>query len=324
MMEENMRRFALFTFMVVLALFVANSALASSSFMVSTDRVSYTGTVTVYDTIEDARAAVNARSGPTSIPNRITDSPYDTPNRDAGMLFSNSFQGQDDSNILLTSWYYTTVDNTNGFPKDNPLGDKYYSGYGNPNNTNTGFIQLYDEDGSTDLTSSGSFSDFDGTYYTTFNLQVSGENAPYSEDWSRLWHAPQVGGASVLTAGQFIEYNLNITFGGLQGVQTGDLIEAYTHPDSVVGTLTGIFENTDFTGYIGSSGQPATDDPSLSGFYVFDFTFNMDNWAFGQGDEALNGDLEISYFAEAVPVPAGVWLLGSGVVFLLGIRRKHL
>jgi hypothetical protein len=48
----------------------------------------------------------------------------------------------------------------------------------------------------------------------------------------------------------------------------------------------------------------------------------MENWAFNQGDEALNGDFSQSYFAEAVPVPAAVWLLGSGLLGLMGLRRR--
>ncbi len=282
---------------------LATMAFADAKFIVSTDRVSYTGTLTKYATLADAQAQTNPVGGPYTIPNRDTAAPYNTAYRDAGMYFVKNMPAYDpqDANILLTAWWYTTDPNHGA-----------YSGWGNPNNTNTGFLQLYDGDGSTETAASASFSDWDGTYWTTFTLEVNGLNAIYdandpSNDYARLWHAPGIGGAGGLTKGIFHTYDLDVTFGGLQGQAVGGDIVATDHPDSVVGTFTGIFENTN------------TLDPQYNGFYVIDYTFGMDNWAWGnQGD--LNGAFSDSLFA--VPAPGAVVLGMIGLGLIGWVKRR--
>jgi hypothetical protein len=304
-----MKRYQLLTLCV--ALCVILSTQAHADFFASTDRVSYTGTVTRYGTLADAQSGANA-TGTYAIPDRVTDAPYNTGYRDAGIFFSsNAPNYSTNSNIFLTAWWYSTVENTNGKPKDDTSGDRYYSGWGNPNNNNTGFIQLYDGDGSTSTAAKGYFSNYSGGYYRNFNLQVAGGGADYANDWARLWQAPGVGGAGNLTQGIFHSYNLNITFGGLQGsLLPGGWIEANNHPDSVTGTFTAIFQNTN------------TADSQYHGYYAVNYTFGLDNWAYGQGNDALNGDFSSSQFAAPVPIPAAFWLLGSGLVGLVGLRRR--
>jgi hypothetical protein len=68
------------------------------------------------------------------------------------------------------------------------------------------------------------------------------------------------------------------------------MITATSHPTGVAGTIDGIYQNTN------------TVDPSRDGFYRFNLALNMDNWAFAQGNAALNGNFFESFFtSDAVP-----------------------
>jgi len=245
-----MRKLVSVLFLVAGFLCISNPVQASS-FYASTDMFSYTGSVTRYATLDDARAGLNSIGGPYTLPSRATDAPYNTPYRDAGIYFVNNAPSYaTNANIFLTAWWYTT-DAANGA----------YSGWGNPNNTNTGFVQLYDSAGATSTASNAYFSGWDGTNYTQFNMAVQGQNATYENSYARLWHAPNEGGAGSLTSGVFLDYGLTLTAGGLQGTYdpvTG-LVKSTDHPDSVSGLFWAIFQNTNTT------------DPTLNGYYVANF-----------------------------------------------------
>jgi hypothetical protein len=90
-------------------------------------------------------------------------------------------------------------------------------------------------------------------------------------------------------------------------------VSANGHPAAVSGYFRGIFQNKGV-------------DPYYNGFYVFEAVFVNDNWAFAQGDEALNGDFSGSYFsAPAIPEPVFFQmgaLMGLSGLGLLRLRRK--
>lgn len=284
--------------LTTLSVLLLCASLATAGFLVSTDRTSYTGSVTRYATLADAQAGTNAL-GTYAVPNRATAAPYDTAYRDVGVYFVKDAAALDtDASIMLTAWWYT-LDPSHGA----------YSGWGNPNNTNTGFMQLYDDNASTNTSAAGYWNGG----LDQFTLKVAGANANYTDDYARLWHAPGTGGAAGLTRGEYVNWAIDVTYGGLSASYNAGLggYDATGHPGSVNGTFTGIFEN-----------QNALDS-QYNGFYVIDFTFGLDNWAFAN-QANLNGAFADSYFfsTSVIPVPGAVLLgaIGMGLTSLL--RRK--
>lgn len=95
------------------------------------DVFSYTGSVTAYDTLADAQSGVNGNAY--QIPTRTVGSYSTLPNARDASLYADT---DSDTFIFMTAWYFAAPGTNMG------------SGWGNPNNNNTGFVQLYDVDGS--------------------------------------------------------------------------------------------------------------------------------------------------------------------------------
>ena len=255
-----------------------------SGIAVSTDRFGYTGVVRRYATLADAQQGINQIGDDTAISNR-----------DLALYVVKDLAAYDDDiNVIMGSWWYTTAENTNGYPKDHPDGDRLYSGHGNTRgNSGRGFLQLYDEDGSTDLGVGAHFGAFDGSHWTELHVYIAGQGADSANDYARFWVDFQGSGADRVI---YHSYTLDFTATGLQGVETAPgFIEATNHPTGVSGTYTGIFENI------------STTFPENNGFYTFELVLDMDNWSFSVGDEALNGNFYDSYFAGGGPLTE-VWV----------------
>lgn len=253
---------------------------------VSTDRFGYTGTTTRYATLADALAGTNALET------------ISIGNRDLSLFVVRDLPDYyDDSTIIMGSWWYTTQGS---------------AGYGNTRgNTGVGFLQIYEDPNVTGNVTQMAFGGWDGTYWTTYTLSVSGSGADYASSYARF--SPFSSNTS--DWGVYHSYSLTLTATGLQGVLNGNVIESFNHPTGVTGTFSGLFENT------GS-------DPAKQGFYTFQMTLDMENWAFSQngnldGAYQDNGNIFPSYFAQAVPEPFTIGLAAAGLGLAALRRRKR-
>jgi hypothetical protein len=287
--------------LAIVGLALAFAAIGSAQWVATSDNWGYQGSMVKFASLTDALANQNAVSS------------HSFSRRDGSLYMLNNRSDFDatypNANQIGTAWYYTTQANTNSLPKDDPGGDRYYSGWGNPNNNTDSFLQLADLDGSTRSASNGEWTD--GTY-TSFHVTASGTNATYADDYARLWNGLAAGAAEP-TRGTFLTYSLDATFSGLNGVVDGGYITSTVEPTSVSGTFTGIFQNT------------SSSDPGSNGFCVFNLTMDQSvtPWAIQQGNAALNGDLFPSYFSAApVPEPASMAVLGLGAMALIRRRRR--
>ena len=283
---------------MVTLLVVLEAAPAAAGALFSTDRLGYTGTIVRYNSENDARNDTNALDS------------VAIGNRDASIEIVDGLGS--DSNAVMGSWWYTT--STNG------------PGWGNTHgNTGVGFTQFYDDNGSTDTSVNMGFGGYDGTFWTSFNVNVTGENATPAQDYTRVSAYDNVHDAA-----SFLSYSLDITVTGLQGSEAGDYIIANNHPTGVVGTYTVLFTfDGDPDGYPDGVGPEAGwgDD-----FYVMTLTFDMDNWAFSesgnlQGEFQDDGEIYSSLFLQQinVPEPGTLGLMGLGLTALgaLAGRRRR-
>ncbi len=257
------------------------SLTAHAQFSFQTDRFGYTGNVSVYGTLADAQNQVNALSGP-----------HAAPQRDLALYFNDIAYSP--TVAFETAWYYTT--------QAGPA----YSGAGNPNNSNFGLLQFNDQNSTTSYTANGFWSSLNANVVngSQFTLTANGTNASYLDVFARLCPAPLANPTQLLTVGTFGSWELLAVADGLtatyNGVDGG--YEALNHPTNVTGHLRGIFQN-----------------PNVPGFYRYDFTMNMTNWAFtNQG--SLNGAFYDSYFF-AVPEPSSALLFGLAML-PVAIRRR--
>lgn len=218
---------------------------------VAFENFTYSGTVTRYATLANAQDRLNSTGGPYTIQTAVDGTRQTRPNARDGQISVNSetpVAYGTPLTYLSTVWYFTTTPAS---------GD----GWGNPNNTNEGFIQYY-------LNSNPTVTGGWRPGYTQFQLGVAGGNGD-DLDAARLWPAPD-SGASAISSGTFVEFNLNVSAAFSTPAvlnTTTNWYETNAMPSSVTGTINGIFLNQ------GS-------DLAYHGYYVFNFNISgPGSWA---------------------------------------------
>jgi hypothetical protein len=112
-----------------------------------------------------------------------------------------------------------------------------------PSNTNVGFYQIYDTDGSTVASMTGSWNPAltQFSYAASGGPTVQGCVSTPPQDCGRLWN-----GAGSANGGSFIEWGIDLTatFGAAAIFNGGSgLYESAARPTSVTGQLSGIFHD---------------------------------------------------------------------------------
>lgn len=275
----------------------SSSVTLASPLYVAYDNFNYKGSVTKYATLADAQAGTNAISS-TSIAT-ATNGPRSTlaDARDGNVYVASNATPQYDpvGNLasFSTAWYFTT--------EPPPVVD----GFNNPNNTNNGFVQYYDETVSPVVTGGWSAA------YTKFTLGVSGGTGD-TLDFARLW-AP----AGNDTAGTFIDFQLNLeaTF-GVAATLNGSTgwYDTSAMPSAITGSATGVFEND-------------SADPDSRGFYAFSFTFAPGSWAEANGatwGDGLFSPASLFAAPAETPEPASFALVIVALLGMAAYRRRTL
>lgn len=277
----------------------AGAASADSPLYASYENMNYAGTVTRYATLADAQNQTNALRTDT-IATATNETRSTLPNaRDGQIYAARSAPGYDsDIAYFSTAWYFTNISGK---------GD----GWGNPNNTNNGFIQFYNP-GSIATSVSGGWSN--GA--KTFTVNLSGGDGDGSNA-ARLWAPEAVGGPSGDTGGVFRSFNLNLVANFANAATVSGVtgwLETNADPTSLAGSVTGIFENQSST------------NTSVNGFYSFNLTLANGSWwksvGATYGNDVIPGP---AIFAAPVPEPEAYALAfaGMAVVGFFGVRRRR-
>lgn len=221
---------------------------APEKFLASSERWGYSGSIRVYETYADAVAGKNPRTPPIAMPQR-----------DGALYIARNMGGEyGDYNAILTNWYCTTETDPNK------------KGWGNPNNKNEGFVQMYDADASNWKNQKAYWS----SDKSSFTVEAKGMRASYPSvenpgDYARLWNAGAPAASGEGTKGTFLRYEYKLVATGLAGAD----------PDR-----DGVFTNTRnasaYSGYFTAIFQNESQrHPESNGFYVVSLTFNNTSWA---------------------------------------------
>lgn len=112
------------------------------------------------------------------------------------------------------------------------------------------------------------------------------------------------GGSGTVGFGSSSGNTLSIAAGSLSFTQANDALFGTTGASMTL--LSGSLDSFDYQAIIGTNGAPANFDSIFLSFFA---------------DASLVGDWRTTVNMSAVPVPAALWLFGSGLLGLAGIAR---
>lgn len=284
-----MRKVGLAILLLLVGTVLQSVSAYATEFTAISDRLSYSGTVAVYNSLADAQAGQNA-VGIYNIPS-FTSGGKTYTGRDLSLGFSiNDPQANGaQHNLMSTAWTYTTD------PTANPQ-----SGTGNPNKQADGFFQLLDYTASSlNSTVGGWLND----NHNTFIIHNAGGNTTTAEG-GVMWDP----NGDWVTGGSFLNYEFDLLANFDQAAtDRGDgWFSIWGDPSKIDGTFTGLFL-APYQKYI-----------------AFNFTLGMDSWAYDNAG-SINGGMQDSFYSSpnVVPEPATLTLFGIGSMLAYGLRRRR-
>ncbi len=311
-----MVRVRFFAFVLIAVSFLGTTAVTQAAFVTSyaySDRVVYNGTYSRFVTAADAQNNTNAVNSGAVRQNDLSlfyARGITTPGIGGpGVVSYDSLLaagGTGNYSQFLNSAFY-------GIPGGAP----------NPARDANNLVQIDDNNGSTVTSHSGAWTN---PNFTQFRMTVAGQNANTADDLARL----AVGAASLPVSnlggyGKWLSYNLDVTFGGLNGVLNPTFGPGfYTSsgdPTTATGTFNGIFQMTG-DGFYRVNLNVVKGD-------TYGYT-NRNNGVideFTQNSTGVTNDYYISQFGgslapAAVPVPPSVVLGAIAALTLVGLRRR--